>query len=121
MENDEELILRECREISEAMVHGDTDVLTQLIAADVVRHANGMTQPIADWLQDLEEGTLRYYQIDCERTEIKISGIEAIMTGRLLLEASVYGVKGNWKFPIQIYFRKQDENWNVTKMNYSNC
>ena len=118
MENDEELILRECREISEAMVRGDTDLLRRLVAAENVQHVSGMIQPTAEWLQDLEEGNVKYFQISCEDPKIKVTGKEAVLTCRSLLEASVYGVKGNWQFPVQMSFQKQNGKWNAVNMNY---
>ena len=106
MENDEELILRECREISDAMVRGDTDLLRRRVTAENVQHVSGMVQSTADWLQDLEEGNVKYFQISCEDPKIKVTGKEAVLTFRSHLEASVYGVKGSWQFPVQMSFQK---------------
>lgn len=88
-ENARELHERLC----EAMCQADTDTITELLSPDAtLTHMTGYIQSKAEWLGEIEAGTMRHFSVTTVATSRR--GNEFIFT--TLCDADIWGMRNTW-------------------------
>ena len=79
------------RQINQAMVEKDTDTLSQLLRADTVLvHMTGYSQPVAEWLEQIESEDMAYYSWKEDAIkDVVISGNSASLIGQSRVKARI--------------------------------
>ncbi len=112
---DEEMILAEYQRFQQAMVDKDTDTLREMMGADtVVRHITGRTQTMDEWLSDVENEEMKYYNIEIKNPVISIDGDTATLSCSNVIEARIYGSHGTWTLSGGADFEKVDGEWKMS-------
>lgn len=106
------------RQINRAMVEKDTDTLSQLLRAETVLvHMTGYSQPVAEWLEQIESEDMKYYSWKEDAIkDIVISGNSASLIGQSQVKARIWGSgPSTWRLQVKMFFERVDGQWKITK------
>lgn len=104
-----------------AMIAKDSATLARVMSDDfVLIHMTGMRQSKKQYIDAILDGTLNYYSATTESLDIKVDGDEAVLTGRSLVTAAVFG-GGRHTWPLQLRFRlrREADEWKFTESSAS--
>ena len=111
-QTDEEQILAVYRQMHQAMIDKDTEALREIMGADsTVTHISGRTQTMDEWLADIENEDMKYYNIEITDLDIQVDGDRATLRCSNVIEARIYGAHGTWTLPGSAEFEKVDGQW----------
>lgn len=83
---------------NKAMVDRDLETLRSMMADDLVLvHMSGQTQSKEEWLEEIQNETMRYYSINIENLNITINGNKATATYTSIMDARIWGSRGTWR------------------------
>ena len=103
------------RQINDAMIAKDKNRLDQLYSDDrKFVHMSGKTQSKQEYLAEIMDGTLNYYQTDLRDIEIHVDGNSAELDATSLFKAKVYGMSGTFPMHTTARFTKIDGRWICT-------
>ncbi len=105
MNTDQQQILTLYNTLQEAVVEKDLDT--------IVRHIDGHTQTMDEWLALVEDETRKHYSIDVTRPKISINKNHAKLECRSVIDARIYGSRGTWTLPGSANFEKTDGIWRM--------
>ena len=75
----------------------------------------GMQQDKKTYIDSILDGTLNYYEEHTESLDIKINGNSAMMTGKSLVTAAVFGGgRHTWKLRLKFELIKRADGWKLT-------
>lgn len=114
---DRETIIDLYRQENRAMVAKDIESLNQLLASTMVlHHMTGYAQPKLEWIDQIQNGELKYYSSAEERlSDIRIDGNHASLIGRNRVKTSVWGSPVNtWPLQMKMEFAKVNGKWTIT-------
>lgn len=78
-------------------------------------HMTGMRQSKQVYIDSIMNGTLNYYSEDTERLDIQVNGDKAVMTGRIRVNAAVFGGgKHTWRLQLRFDLVKRSDGWKLT-------
>lgn len=110
--NEEEVIITRYKEMEQAMIDKDIDTLDEIIKdGTIFRHMSGVVQTKAEYLADIENGSLDYQSYTIENEQVTIDANKAIMHAQVTLTANAYGQQGNYPFNTTAYFEKENGVW----------
>lgn len=96
----------------QAMVDADIDTMKEIVPADVTfTHMSGMKQTRDEYFEDIENGTLNYYNIGIENPKIVVRENDATITYTSVLDANAYGAKGVYRMHGTHKFQKVNGRW----------
>jgi hypothetical protein len=96
----------------QAMVAGDADALSALLADDfTLVHMTGYRQPKAEWLADVRSGQMTYHSVADVDVTVDVSGGAPVLSARTRTEATIWGGHGTWPLQLRITYRQQDRAW----------
>lgn len=108
----EEKILDRFKEVQLAMIEKDEEKLSEIISDNYhLTHMSGRRQNKEDFIEEIMNGTLNYYESIINFPEIIINSNKAILIADVTLNAKVYGSKGVWTLNTKAYFEKKDNEW----------
>lgn len=82
----------------------------------VLIHMTGMCQDKRSYIRAILDGTLNYYSATTEALETAINGDSAIMTGRSVVSAAVFGGGiHSWRLQLKFHAKKDDGTWKLTQ------
>ncbi len=97
---------------AKAMVAQDVETLSSMMADDIViRHITGATQTKQEWLDEVGEGSMRYYDIQHEDINITINGDYATATYVMVINANIWGSTGTWRINTTRYLQWNGSTW----------
>ncbi|MBB1124167.1 nuclear transport factor 2 family protein [Limosilactobacillus albertensis] len=114
---DRETIIDLYRQENRAMVAKDIETLSQILASTMVlHHMTGYAQPKLEWIDQIQNGELKYYSSDEEGiSDIRIDGNYASLIGHNQVKASVWGSSVNtWQLQMKMEFAKVNGKWTIT-------
>ena len=112
LKTDEQAVLAAFEVIQQAMINKDMDTLNRVIKDDkVFTHMSGKQQTKAEYLGEIEDGTLNYYKYQINHLKIEIDGSKAALSADVTLTAKVYGISGSWTLPTNAHFEKIGGEW----------
>jgi hypothetical protein len=99
-----------------AMVAGDADVLADLLPADfTLSHITGYVQPRDEWLAQMRTGQFDYHRVDEVAVSLQLHGDAAVLTGRILTDATVYGTRANWRLVLTQDYVRTAGSWSARR------
>lgn len=97
------------------MTEADVDQLDRLLAPEfTLTHMTGLVQQRRDWLQGIRDGQFVYHRAEERSVSVERTGGLAILTGRLVVNATVYGGRGTWRLQLRQTYRQQADEWLAT-------
>jgi hypothetical protein len=97
---------------AEAMVLGDTGALGRLLAHGfTLTHMTGYLQSKQEWLDDIDGERMEYHGMDTIETVVAFDGETPVLTARTMTDATIWGMHGNWKLQLRIFYTLQDGLW----------
>jgi ketosteroid isomerase-like protein len=114
----EEIFKSLYRQVNQAMVDKDIAKLEELLKTDTVLvHMTGYSQPVSEWLDQIESEEMKYYSWKEEAIkDIVIDGDKASLIGQSRVKARIWGAgPSTWSLQIHMYFEKVDGEWEIVK------
>ena len=105
------------RQMYDGMVSKDRKILARVLDETfVLIHMSGMRQDKEAFIQAVENGTLNYYSARHQSVDADINGSKAILTGRSMVNAAVFGGgRHTWRLQLTLKLIKVDEEWKITE------
>ena len=111
--NDKEIIKKLYIDLCQASIDKDLEKLNNILANDyILTHMTGMNQTKKDYINSVEKGELKYYEVVHESIDITINGNKANIIGKTKTLASPFGSsKSWWNLRQDITAKKIDGKW----------
>lgn len=94
------------------MVAADTGCLAAMLTDDFhLVHITGYDQPRAEWLAHIDAGQMQYHASEEKLVAVKVDGNKATLTGRNLVKATIWGMRGTWPLQLDIDLSLQNGRW----------
>lgn len=115
-QEDKDSMIAIFEQMRQAMIDKDMATLDAILPDDYVAvHITGRTQTKEEWLADIENGEMNYYDfLDTEYT-FSQEGDRVLMQVRQRIHAKIYGSEGTWSVPGDRYFKKIDDQWQIVE------
>ena len=113
----EEEVLERFKEFQQALIEKDEKTLNEIMEDDyILTHMSGKTQTKNEFIEEITNGTLNYYNSTIIEPRIKfINENLARIIADVKLDAKVYGIKGTWTLNTDIAMKKADNQWFLNK------
>ena len=117
MTSEEEEVLERFIEFQKAMIEKDSSKLDEIMDDSyTLTHMSGKTQTKTEYIDEIMDGTLNYYESIIDNPEITITeGTKAILRADVTLDAKVYGIKGRWTLNSVQSMEKINGKWHMSK------
>ena len=111
--NEKEKIENAYKQIYRGMIEKNCDVLSEVLGSDfVLIHMTGMRQSKEAFIRAVEDGTLNYFSAEHQNIETEIHGDTAVLIGRSIVNAAVFGGERNtWRLQLKIKLTKDGDTW----------
>ena len=118
---DKEKIIQLYKEMYTAMIRKDKAELERVHDDSFVMvHMTGMRQPKSVYISSILDGTLNYDSASHKEMQVTVSGNTAILTGRSLVNAAVFGGgKHTWRLQLKFTLVKKSDDWYFTSASAS--
>ena len=115
--NDTEMLEKLYEDMVSAMISKDEEQLKRIHDDSfVLVHMTGMRQDKNSYIRSILNGTLNYYSAKTVKVETEIKGDRAVLSGRSLVEAAVFGGgKHTWRLRLVFDAIKTGGQWRFTK------
>lgn len=111
---DQEAIIARYEELQQALIDQNIPKLKQLLPDDFIAvHITGRRQSKEEWLKDVENGDMRYFQFTDLHYSLSQEGNRVNLKIRQRITANIYGSEGTWSIPGTRVFEKQDGTWQI--------
>jgi hypothetical protein len=116
-ENARETGVRDAHDgLCDAMVAGDIEALSALLAADfTLTHMTGYLQSKTDWLTDIRTDQMQYHSIDTVQAVVIDDHGTPVLTARTHTDATIWGGHGLWRLQLRSWFEQGDGGWVITR------
>ncbi|MFG2589436.1 nuclear transport factor 2 family protein [Streptomyces sp. NPDC048438] len=105
-------IIEAHRAYMEAMSHGDTQTLADLLSDGfTLTHMTGYVQPKSEWLSQMREGQFIYHSIDEKDMDLDVQDDTARLVARTVTDATVYGTRANWRLQLATDYARESGAW----------
>ena len=113
---DKEQIIHLYREMYDAMVSKDREVLERVHDDSfVLAHMTGMRQPKEVYIASIMDGTLNYFSAEHEDLQVDVRGDTAVLVGKSRVNAAVFGGgKHTWRLQLRFQLIKKNDGWRFT-------
>ena len=113
---DEEQIKAMYRSYWRYMIEKNVPKLRDMMTDDyVLIHMTGVRQSAETFLKGLADGTFNYFSAKHDCIEVQVTGDTAVMTGKSLVSAAVYGGgRHTWCLRGDFRLRKENGRWMFT-------
>ncbi|MED3961329.1 nuclear transport factor 2 family protein [Niallia taxi] len=112
MDEDKQKILSIYQQIDEAMVNKDTEALEKILDDGyILVHMTGYHQDKQEWIEQIENEEMRYFQTMPQKTSITLENNTAIVNCDTKLDARIYGFRKTWPMNMKMYLEKRRGNW----------
>lgn len=115
---DRDEIISLYRQENDAMVNKDIVKLNEILAPTMtLQHMTGYVQPKLEWIDQIQNGEMRYYSsIEETIKDIIIDGDKASLVGQNKVKASVWGSGiATWPLEMKLEFTKNNGRWIIAK------
>lgn len=110
--NDEAQLRDAYRQMIRAMLDGRVAELDALLAGEfTLTHMTGYRQPKGEWLEAVRSGQMRYHAAEKRSVDVQVTGDTAVLVGRSVVTATIYGARGTWNLQLTTRYRRQDDRW----------
>ncbi|WP_404373236.1 nuclear transport factor 2 family protein [Corallococcus coralloides] len=100
------------RQMIKAMLDRHVAELDALLAGEfTLTHMTGYRQPKREWLEAVRTGQMRYHAAEEKSVDVNVAGDTAVLVGRSVVTATIYGARGTWNLQLTTRYRRQDNRW----------
>ncbi|QHF54892.1 MULTISPECIES: nuclear transport factor 2 family protein [Streptococcus] len=101
-------------QMRQAMIDKDMATLDAILPDDYVAvHVTGRTQTKEEWLADIKNGEMNYYDFLDTAYTFSQEGDRVLMQVKQRIHAKIYGSEGTWSVPGNRYFQNIDGQWQI--------
>ncbi|WP_407890033.1 nuclear transport factor 2 family protein [Levilactobacillus sp. N40-8-2] len=105
-----------CRQQIAGMISQDMPLLDRVISpeADFI-HVTGEHQSKDDWLRQIKQGRMRYFDNQEDVLTVHVTGNQAHAIMKNKIEARIYGFRNTWPLTAQIDLEKHAAQWQIIR------
>lgn len=116
LNDDQEEVLERFIEFQYAMIEKDLEKLNELLDDSYsLTHMSGKTQTKTEYIGEIMDETLNYYESIINNPIITITENKALLKADVTLDAKVYGMKGKWTLHSEQTMEKIDGKWYLSQ------
>lgn len=117
-ENNEKAAVKAAfRNIYSAMLEGNTDMMEKLLSENFqLTHMTGRAQTKKEWLADIDSDRMEYHSAKEHSVLVEFKDDTAVLAGRDIVDATIYGARGQWNLQLTTHFAKRNGKWIATRM-----
>ena len=116
LNDDQEKVLERFIEFQYAMIEKDLEKLNELLDDSyTLTHMSGKTQTKTEYIGEIMDETLNYYESIINNPIITITENKALLKADVTLDAKVYGMKGKWTLHSEQTMEKIDGKWYLSQ------
>lgn len=113
---EEEVFALVVRQQVERMMDGNIELLKNIIAADATFiHITGAEQSRDQWLQQIKNGRMHYFNNNEKLMQVMVKGDQAQVISRNELDARIYGFRNTWPLQASTELKKINGKWVIYK------
>ena len=114
---DKEAIENCYKQMYQGMLDKDRELLREVLHDSfVLIHMTGMRQPKEAFIRAVVDGTLNYYTASHQRMDVDITGDNAVLAGKTLVNAAVFGGRQHtWRLQQDLKLVKENGTWKITE------
>ena len=114
---DQEAIENCYEQMYQGMLDKDRELLSEVLHDSfVLIHMTGMRQPKEAFIRAVVDGTLNYYTASHQRMAVDINGDNAVLVGKTLVNAAVFGGRQHtWRLQQDLKLVKENGTWKITE------
>lgn len=113
---EQEKVLNRFIEFQKAMIVKDSKKLNEIMQDNyTLTHMSGKTQTKQEYINEILDGTLNYYESNINNIKIIIEENNALIKADITLNAKVCGIKGTWTLHSEQTMKKINEKWYLSK------
>ena len=113
---DQENVLKRFIEFQNAIIEKDLEKLDEILNDNyTLTHMSGKTQTKQEYIDEIMDGTLNYYESIINNPTITIEKNRAVLKADVTLDAKVYGIKGTWTLHSKQTMEKINGKWCLSK------
>ena len=114
---DQEAIENCYEKMYQGMLDKDRELLSEVLHDSfVLIHMTGMRQPKEEFIRTVVDGTLNYYTASHQRMDVDIAGDNAVLVGKTLVNAAVFGGREHtWRLQQYLKLVKENGTWKITE------
>jgi hypothetical protein len=99
-----------------AMIAGDADALTELLADDfVLTHMTGYRQVKDEWVDDVRTGRMTYHSMTDVEVTFEPDDEAPTLLARTVTEATIWGSRGTWNLQLGTAFVREGTTWKAAR------
>ena len=111
-EKDTKEVYAVVNKLSKLMIARDTSSMTKILDEDfTLTHITGYVQPKAEWLNEVEKESMKYFSAIEVNHEIKIAGNTADVMFQSLIDARIWGSRNIWRLQQKMKLEKRNGTW----------
>jgi hypothetical protein len=100
------------RQMIRGMLERNTDLLEELLDESyALEHITGYVQPKREWIADIGSGRMRYHSEQERSTSAEVTGDNAVLVGRSVVDATIRGSRGTWDLQLTTQYERIDGRW----------
>ena len=116
LNDDQEEVLERFIEFQYAMIEKDLEKLNELLDDSyTLTHMSGKTQTKTEYIGEIMDETLNYYESIINNPIITITENKALLKADVTLDAKVYGMKGTWTLHSEQTMEKINGKWYLSQ------
>lgn len=116
LNDDQEEVLERFIEFQYAMIEKDLEKLNELLDDSyTLTHMSGKTQTKTEYIGEIMDETLNYYESIINNPIITITENKALLKADVTLDAKVYGMKGKWTLHSEQTMEKINGKWYLSQ------
>ena len=114
---DQEAIENCYEKMYQGMLDKERELLSEVLHDSfVLIHMTGMHQPKEEFIRAVVDGTLNYYTASHQRMDVDIAGDNAVLVGKTLVNAAVFGGREHtWRLQQDLKLVKENGTWKITE------
>lgn len=98
--------------LTDLMIERDIEAINDILDEDfTLTHITGYLQPKEEWLGEIEQESMKYYNYEIVSEKVEINGNRATFTGRNILDARIWGTRNRWRLQQVMTLEKRDDKW----------
>lgn len=109
---DEKQIIKLTDNVTEFMIERNLDALDNILDSNfTLTHITGYVQPKAEWFNEIETESMKYYSFEALNRNVKIKGSKAEVVQRNKLDARIWGNRNVWNLQQIFHLQKRNGKW----------
>lgn len=105
-------ILSIFQQIHHAMVQKDTSALGKILDNNyTLTHITGYKQSKQEWLDQIQDEQMRYFDIQLGTPTITSDGNTATIHCDTDIDARIYGMRNLWRLHMEMHFEQREKIW----------